>query len=264
MIKLGTNFTHEDDPKLISALSSTGQIQFAEILIDNFIYFDPYQIKDELNGLACSFHVMNSQWTTDPNFANSNLIQTLKKWLRVLNPIYVSDHLLMGFHDGSRLPLNVELNYDREHAFIVEQIAIYRNTIESQIFLENYPSYYRTSTCNQIEFFSMLFDRTRCGILFDFSNAFIAEHNVGCDWRSWLPIIKDVPAHFHIGGYSRIDERLLFDAHDGPVDASVVKQACDELEYLPHSTLVVERDANKDILSIADDLAQFAHLSLAS
>src|SRR5690242_18268593 len=59
---IGVNWTSPHNYPIISQLTETGDVDFCEILIDNFLIYEPEKIKESLPIPLCSFHIMNSHF----------------------------------------------------------------------------------------------------------------------------------------------------------------------------------------------------------
>ena len=107
----------------------------------------------------------------------------------------------------------------------------------------NYPSIISQPT-TQVQFFNEILSKTQCGLLFDISNAFIAERNTGQEKEAWYELTKKCQ-HFHIAGFEDGPQgEFLVDTHNQCIDESVLdylKQFAREHDI---KTISVERDDN--------------------
>ncbi len=111
---------------------------------------------------------------------------------------------------------------------------------------------------DQADFYARLVADTGCGVLFDLSNAVVAELNTGYPALRWLPVVRAMP-HFHIAGYRRTEGEpaLVIDSHDSPIaedTLAFLRTFERERGGLEGLTLVVERDANIDFDPWAADI----------
>ncbi|MCU7926978.1 MAG: DUF692 family protein [Candidatus Thiodiazotropha sp. (ex Dulcina madagascariensis)] len=255
---LGINWTSAASENVIRNLLENGDADFCELLLDNFIHLKPSSVREALGDVPVSFHIMRSRFLERDK---DNLLQIAKRirlWIDQLNPIYISDHLAQFTIDGRTLPLLAELNYDTCYPDVRDRVLFWQDILHSTILFENFPSTLDTDG-RQVDFYTNLLEETSCGLLFDISNSVIAELNCDAKTAQWLPLVSN-NHNFHIAGYRTTDgtPQLAIDTHDVPVSEKSFSFS-KEVLLSSHTddfqkTLVLERDANINYNSWADDL----------
>lgn len=218
-------------------------IDYIEITIDNFLFCDPLSIKKMVNNIPISFHIMNSKFIERDLDELKIISNKIKNFIDVLNPIYVSDHLLKFSHNGLNLPFLSEVNYIKDKDLIIERAIIWQNLLNSKIYFENYSSI-SSIGLHQPAFLVELVDKSDCGILFDISNAYIASKNLNKDTSMWDQVIE-ISKHFHVGGFSTFgDSGIYIDSHDRPIDIEAKKWLSEISRKI--ETLTIEYDHEID------------------
>lgn len=251
---LGINWSIPTKFSIIKSLLENRLANFCELLIDNFLHLPATQVLEYLPDTPLTFHIMTSRFIEQDIQQLKNLAKIIKPWIEVLKPLYVSDHLAKFTAGGVRLPKLAELNYREQFSHIAERVKIWQDLLECNLHLENYPSI-NTSTMPQAEFFDKLKNITGCELLFDFTNAHIAEINTGYNLSSWDSLLLTTK-HYHIAGYSWFDHssQLAMDTHDKKIGRSLYKILNDRKENI--TTLVLERDNNIHLDSYNSELQQ--------
>lgn len=252
---LGFNFTLNGTLGMVQQMLQERQIDYVELLIDNFLNMDPKELAD---AFACpvGFHIMLSRYLENDEEKLKKLADRIRIFIDELKPIYVSDHILYFTHHGRQLYHLGEIDYLREYASVRDKVIRWQDMLGSRLYLENYPSI-MDGGWDAPAFYERLSQETGCGVLFDASNAVCAMHNCGAPLDLWRDIIESTP-HFHVAGYGEayIEERVKVDSHDRGLSA-------DSLDFLrkmrssfdkPGATLTYERDFEIDYESISADL----------
>jgi hypothetical protein len=171
---------------------------------------------------------------------------------------------LRYYHNGRSFHFLGEVDY-RSYDIVRPRVERWQDLLGARIHLENYPSI-MDGGWDAPAFFSRLGRETGAGMLFDASNAIVAQHNCGAPVDLWTELIAST-RHFHVSSYgeSFIEPHAIADTHDRDL-------AADTLEFLrtesarfdkAGATMTYERDWNFDYDSICDDLrrlrAVFAH-----
>ena len=94
-MKIGVNWSGQRELPVLKDLLFRNDIDFIEILIDNFLHTDTDSINRIIDGRDCSFHIMNSQFLhkTISDLKNiSNLIT-----LTILESNYSDNDFMVGF-----------------------------------------------------------------------------------------------------------------------------------------------------------------------
>jgi methanobactin biosynthesis cassette protein MbnB len=254
-MQIGFNFTVGDTLALTQRLIHEQQIDYCELLIDNFLHVPPQELKD---AFACplGFHIMFSKFLENDAASLSLMAERLQEYIAVLQPLYVSDHIACFSHRGRQLHHLAELDYTRNYDRVCRRVIEWQAQLGQRLYLENYPSM-MDGGCAAPDFFERLIDDSGAGILFDVSNAICASRNCGMPPTAWRKLMAST-RHFHVGGYSRsiLAPHLALDTHDTAL-------ADDTLSFIaqhramfcrPGTTITYERDANLGYDDIVADL----------
>lgn len=234
---VGANISSGDS---IPVLQNKGSLDFVEILIDNYFHIDPYLLKEFLDDLNVAFHIMNSGFVFDKK-RMVYYTSKIKEFSRVLNPLYISDHLFYSkVHDFS-LKFPIEFDYSKDKQLILNSVDEYQTRLNDQVLFENFPSL-NYKYHSQSMFFKEMSKATGCGILFDVSNALIAELNSSEPVSDWFNL--DL-AYFHIGGFERIDG-VYVDTHNKIPNKKSI-EIFNNFFSNDAKTLILEWDFNQEI-----------------
>jgi len=236
-----------------------GRLPFVEILWDNYCHLDAYHLRDLLAPLAhqVSFHVMMSKFLQRSGDQLDCFLGRLREHVRVVRPVRVSDHLARFRLGNLNTVVPLELPY-RRVANVAHRIRRYQDAIGGQLLIENFASD-EPHGARQVEFVSELALRTGCGLLFDVSNAVVAELNGFLPVSAWRPLLAGAAIHCHVGGY-RLGQSgdLYHDSHDSPISPRTEVALGWVMETAQVATVCYERDYDKDARSLADDLRLLA------
>ena len=246
-MKIGVNWTAPDHLDLVKSLVREGKADFIEVLIDNFLSIPQKELSRTFDGIPVAFHIMNSQFLERAKDELEAIAKRIRDFSMALHPLYLSDHLGTFTFAGRRLPLMGEISYD-QFDFHVEKISRWQELLGGKIHLENYPSVLPSGR-GQKAYLERLLKKTGAGLLFDVSNAVVAELNAGVTGETWLSLAS-AATHFHIGGYSEetLGETIAIDSHDrGPSERSdsLLKKLVGCVPTAQETTLVVEWDFNR-------------------
>lgn len=257
-MKIGINWTNGLHCKLVSNLLKNANINLCEILIDNFLHYDPYELKEYLGETPVSFHIMRSHFLERNINDLLQLASRIKIFSDVLQPLYISDHVAKFTYEGKNLPFTFEINYEQSYEQAVERVKFWQDCFGTVLYLENFPSQQAEFGRAQIDFFKRLINETEANILFDISNAIVAQHNCNVNPLDWLPILKKTN-HFHLGSYSFTEGaiRIAIDTHDQPVSEdtlSYLRKIASVINSNKGATLIVERDHNLNLSEWINDV----------
>ncbi|TGW14583.1 DUF692 family protein [bacterium NHP-B] len=258
-MRVGVNWTSPHNADLIKRLVDTGEVDFCELLIDNFLIYEPEVLLEALPTKACAFHIMNSHFLHRELGELKDYAKRIRVFAKVLNPIYVSDHVGVFAHNGKQLPFMMEVVYDNFSSVFSQKVKQWAELLECTVFYENFPSY-EIQRPTQVEFFRRIQgDLSPClNILFDVSNAILAEKN-GCEaLLLWHDIAEKTP-HLHLGSYRKAGKTSYYlDSHDRavPQEGLIFLQTID----LSQKTIVVERDYNLNFEAWSQDIGRVRHL----
>ncbi|EPP22583.1 DUF692 family multinuclear iron-containing protein [Vibrio fluvialis] len=242
-MKVGINWSGQRELTCIKELFENRDIEFVELLIDNFLTTDVNSIKEILKGRPCAFHIMNSQFLHRDELELKNMAQIINTLIADLKPIYISDHIGKCYHNEQALPQMLEVNYVKDTEWVLEKLTYWSSLLHGQLLLENYPSIIPQST-TQVSFFKEILSKTQCGLLFDLSNAFIAEKNTGQKKEAWHELTKECQ-HFHIAGFEDGPEgEFLVDTHNQCINELVLDYLVQFAREHDIQTISVERDDN--------------------
>jgi uncharacterized protein (UPF0276 family) len=242
---LGMNITSAESFAWARRFHQEGLVEFYELLVDNFLHLDPARVREEIGGVPVAFHIMSSRFLTAPNEQREAMTRTLRAWVDELDPLYVSDHLLVAEAAGRLLPEPIESDYDDPR--VAAEAGRWCADLGGALLLENFPSLSRRGR-GQAALFASLQAGHDIRPLFDFSNAVVAEANGADAVELWFEADLEISA-CHISGYrpSSVAPGVLIDSHDGPVSErswNLLRRFIDA-GRAPRS-LVVERDGRLD------------------
>lgn len=259
---VGVNYTSSRHFPLFRELIDSGCVDYVEILIDNFLTVPAQSILEKFENIPIAFHIMNSQFFESDPQRLSAIAAPLRSLIREIKPLYVSDHVGCFTHNGCVLPVLGEYDY-RKIEPAIASVDRWQELLGTRIILENFPSYTADGFA-QPDFFRTLLDKTGAGLLFDISNAVVAEHNAKVAPGAWDTLI-DACDHFHAGGYSEspYPPLMLLDTHDRKLsDATHAAIAAIMARREPKaSTLTIEFDRNIQMESWKEELQRIAALS---
>tara|TARA_B100001248_G_scaffold262454_1_gene258533 strand:- start:24 stop:479 length:456 start_codon:yes stop_codon:yes gene_type:complete len=136
----GINFTTPDNYAAVKHLVVNKNVDFIELMVDNFLHLDPNQFLDEFGSdTPYSFHIMSSMPFDQELSDLKTLGAKIRKFVEILKPIYVSDHLAHFKTNGKFLPKTIEVDYTKKEEYI-QKIALWSDILESKIYFENFPS----------------------------------------------------------------------------------------------------------------------------
>ena len=245
-------------PETRAVLAECGlpdRLKTIEILWDNYCSLDPARLRDDLATHAdeVMIHIMWSRFLEIDDDAFTDYLRRLRHHVDVLRPTVVSDHLCRFTFDGLFVAAGQEIAYDRID-FVSERVARYQDAIRQRLLVENTASVEHPAQ-RQIAFLDELIRRTRCGMLFDISNAVVGELN-GCGAvTEWLPLVAGRDLRCHVGSYSHDDEvDCYLDTHDSAVSDETARALPLVLAAANVASLTYERDFNRSVGAIARDV----------
>lgn len=252
---IGFNFTLNGTIGMVQEMVQKRQIDYVEILIDNFLNIDPKELADAFN-CPVAFHIMLSKYLENDDDSLKAFAKRLRVFIDELKPIYVSDHILYFSHNGRQLYHLGEVDYVREYDRVRDGVARWQEMIGERLHVENYPSI-MDGGWDAPAFFERLTQETGAGVLFDASNAVCAMHNCGAPVELWRKVIETTK-HFHVAGYGEafIEERVKVDSHDrelSPATLDFLRRMRESFDK-PGATITYERDFEIDYDSISNDL----------
>lgn len=248
----------EDFPLYEEVLGNVNRgepLEFVEILWDNYIHLDPHLIAKHTQrlGRAIAIHVMWSRFLETDETELTGFLRRLGEHVRVLNPIYVSDHLCR-FHLGNTyLSVPLEAHYD-DYPHLRERVLRYQDAIERPLLLENYASN-EIHGQRQLATLDRLVRDTSCGVLFDISNARAAELNGILPVSAWTDWLAGRKTRCHVGSFSfRQSTQLHHDTHDQPLDPAVLEELRRLCRTGGIESVCYERDYSVSAAAVIADL----------
>ncbi|BBU60479.1 hypothetical protein MSC49_04140 [Methylosinus sp. C49] len=260
-MQIGFNFTLNATLDMVQRMIKTRQIDYCELLIDNFLHVPPKELETTLD-CPIAFHIMFSKFLESDDEVLGKLAKRIRILIDALNPIYVSDHLLRFTHEGRCFYNLGEIDYETQFDAVRQRVEKWQDLLGRRLYLENFPSIMEGGW-DAPAFYRRLSKETGAGVLFDASNAVCAKHNCGAPLDLWNDIIETTQ-HFHVAGYAQ-----SFSAPHVIVDAHDREMAPDTIEFLssmrssfdkPGATITYERDINIDYDSIAVDLQRLREI----
>lgn len=248
-MQFGVNWISPKTLPIIRSLIDQCVADFCEIMVDNFAHLPPAMIREALPHTPIALHIVRSRFLEKSSQDLRELARSLRPWINDLEPLYVSDHLAQfATTNGRYLPFTTELDYKNIYSHVRQRILEWQSLLDRQILFENYASLHGTEV-TQSDFFEKLLQETNAGLLFDFSNAYIAQYNQVGDAALWNRLAQETKC-FHVAGF-RIDQstKLAMDTHDAPIADQVLKMMKHHFaarRNLDDATIVVEFDANID------------------
>ena len=256
---IGVNWIAPHTLPAIRALIDQGSADFCEIMVDNFIHLPAKEIKMALPDVPIALHIVASRFLEKPLDEIESLAIHLRRLIHDLQPIYVSDHLIQFTDEaGRRLPMIAEWDYDQHYSHIKNRVLLWQELLGANVLFENHASITSRGK-NQAEFYEKLIHDTHASLLFDFSNAHIAELNQICQATSWDAHIRQT-AHFHVAGF-KLDSTsgLALDTHDEPIADAVLTSMQTYFaqdEHKENRTIVLECDANVDLATWENEIVR--------
>ena len=196
-------------------------------------------------------------------------LQRLKQLMGWLKPASFSEHLAWSTHDNHYLNDLLPLPYTGQTLNrVIDHVAQVQETLGCQMLLENPASYlgFAESTIEEVEFLSLITQRTGCGLLLDVNNVFISANNQNtCPYAyiDHFPLASVGEIHL-AGHHQNVDETgspLFIDSHD----CEVAEPVWSLYEYTvkrtgPKPTLIEWDSAVPDWATLAAEALRIAPL----
>jgi uncharacterized protein (UPF0276 family) len=201
---------------------------------------------------------------------NPNYLAELKKLVRRVNPLWVSDHLCWtGVHGTNTHDLLPLPYHEQALKHVVRQIRQVQDFLERPLLIENVSSYvgYNDSTLNEWDFLRAVCEEADCLLLLDVNNVYVSAFNHGFDPLTYL---RAIPAQrvqqVHLAGHTHNGDHII-DTHDHPIVDPVwdlYRAAC---EHLGEVATMIERDAHipplPEVLAELDEARRIARSVVA-
>jgi uncharacterized protein (UPF0276 family) len=255
----GLGFRHEYGAHIHEQQPALG---FLEVITENFLEPGgrPRQVLRALRErypIVCH-GVSLSIAATDP--LDELYLQKLDRFVRELEPSWVSDHLCFTRHGGHNSHDLLPVPYTEEAVgHVVARIQTVQDRLHRPLVLENLSNYlaFVASEMEEQDFFAEVIARSGCRMLLDVNNVFVSSFNLG---RDPLRFLAGIPLgavqQIHLAGHED-KGRYLFDTHDRDVRPEVLalyRAACERFGPVP---TMIERDGNFPEFSVLyDELMQ--------
>ena len=213
-------------PHINELLTTTPDIPWLEILIDNFLVeggLVPVQLEHICKQYPVTFHGVGlSLGSVDP--VNLEYLGKIKRLMRDYSVAWLSEHACFTSVDGYYSHDLLPIPYTEESLMhMAKRVIQVQDFLGARILVENVSGYlqYSESMLSEVEFMSELADRADCYLLVDVNNIYVNHKNLGIDA---IEYIKQLPhdrvKEIHLAGFDKRDGYLL-DAHNNPVSEPV-------------------------------------------
>ena len=235
-------------------------LPFVEILWDNYCHLEPEKILEYLSQFSdrVALHIMWSRFLERDQEEFEAFLNHLQHHVNIIQPVYISDHLCQFSLNNVALYKGIELDYlNMDLELVRDRVQQYQESIGRQLLLENFASE-DSKGKEQVEFIAELIAETNCGLLFDISNAIVAEKNNILSMSEWFPLFAYLDSlHCHVGSYSYHEkESCYYDTHD----SNLSRETLDDIKTISTSfhinTLCYEREHHRTSADMANDMNQ--------
>jgi len=244
-------------------LDGRPEIGWVEIHSENYFGeggYDLHVLERVRRDYPVSLHGVGLGLGSAEGIADTHLAR-LKRLVRAIEPIYVSEHLCwtaaLGRHFNDLLPLA----YTGDAlALVAGRVQRLQDLLGRRVLVENVSTYleFRASEMSEGEFIGELVRRTGCGVLLDVNNLFVNQVNHGSDARAEMRAIPaDSVAEFHLAGH-HVAEHCVIDHHGDRVAEAVWRLYDEALERFGPVPTLIEWDTDIPALEVLLDEAHKA------
>ena len=180
-------------------------------------------------------------------------LKELKKLIKRLNPMIVSDHLsfsaLEGRHSHSLLPLP---RTEETVKFLSTKIAHVQNELGRSLALENISRYvtYEQDELSEIEFTNAVLNESGCQLLLDVNNLYVTCINEGLNpEKELLSLEKNRVVQYHIAGHQNC-EHYLYDTHSGSIHPEVWNLLSLAIRRHGEHPIILEQDDHEALATV--------------
>lgn len=207
-----------------------------------------------------SFHGVGMSLAAD-EAPDEEHLAALKRLVDRYQPMLISEHLAWSMRQGVYAPDLLPFPRTRQAlARITDNIDRMQSVLGGQVLIEN-PSLYLPLTGHEfgeVEFLSMLVQRTGCGLLMDVNNVYVSANNLGFSAEAYLDSVPaDAVSEIHLAGHA-VDAReglsLLIDTHGAPVAETVWALYVRLIDRIGRRPTLIERD--DDVPAFSDLLVE--------
>jgi len=249
---LGLRPTHYND--IIATPPAASGIDWFEILSENYMVpgGKPLAMLDRIRrDYPVVMHGVSMSIGT-PQGPSDDYLRELKKLMRRVEPLWVSDHLCWTGTHGANMHDLFPLPYTEEAvATVVRNVRRVQDYLERPLLLENVSSYlsFDSDTFQEWDFVAAVAEESDSLILLDVNNVYVSSVNHGFNPIAYLDAL---PARrvqqIHLAGHS-VQEGCIIDTHDQAVADPVWALYAQALRRFGKVATMIERDDNIPPLS---------------
>ncbi|ELX11357.1 UPF0276 family protein [Janthinobacterium sp. HH01] len=249
---LGLRPAHYND--IIATPPAASGIDWFEILSENYMVpgGKPLAMLDRIRrDYPVVMHGVSMSIGT-PQGPSDEYLRELKKLMRRVEPLWVSDHLCWTGTHGANMHDLFPLPYTEEAvATVVRNVRRVQDYLERPLLLENVSSYlsFDSDTFQEWDFVAAVAEESDSLILLDVNNVYVSSVNHGFNPMTYL---KALPAQrvqqIHLAGHS-VQEGCIIDTHDQAVADPVWALYAQALRRFGKVATMIERDDNIPPLS---------------
>ncbi|WP_444848467.1 MNIO family bufferin maturase [Duganella caerulea] len=180
-----------------------------------------------------------------PQGPSDDYLRELKKLVRRVEPLWVSDHLCWTGTHGTNMHDLFPLPYTEEAvAIVVRNVRRVQDYLERPLLLENVSSYlsFEADTLQEWDFVAAVAEESDSLILLDVNNVYVSSVNHGFNPITYLDAL---PARrvqqIHLAGHS-VQEGCIIDTHDQAVADPVWALYAQALRRFGKVATMIERD----------------------
>ncbi|BFM10914.1 hypothetical protein R50072_10670 [Simiduia litorea] len=219
-------------PHILSLISGSPQLDFVELLSDNWINASGvnYQLLEKIRAtFPVALHgVSLNIGGTDP--LDETYLQSLKNLAEICRASVISDHLCFTRSGAIHLCDLAPLAFNnRMLDWVCHRVDAIQQFLGQTIALENTCRYWLwpNQTLNEAQFLNRLAEKTGAKLIADLSNCWINQHNAkhhgwpDADAQRWIDSINPKHlAYIHLGGFHQQDQWLV-DSHSAAIASPV-------------------------------------------
>jgi uncharacterized protein (UPF0276 family) len=239
---LGLRTTHY--PEILAAKQD---VDWFEILSENYMIRGgrPLAILDTI---AADYPIVMhgvSMSIGSPDGPPMEYLLELKKLMKRVQPLWVSDHLCWTGVHGNNMHDLLPLPYTEETiAQVARNVRRVQDVLERPLVLENVSSYlsYSSDTLTEWDFVAAIAEESDSLILLDVNNIYVSSVNHGFDPLTYL---RAIPANrvqqIHLAGHHNYGTHII-DTHDHPIVDPVWQLYASALRHVGMVASMIERD----------------------
>jgi uncharacterized protein (UPF0276 family) len=235
--------------EIIDSPTAAQDIDWFEILSENYMVAGgkPLAMLDRIRwDYPMVMHGVSMSIGTPQGPSHDYLVE-LKKLMRRVQPLWVSDHLCWTGTHGTNMHDLFPLPYTEEAvAAVVRNVKRVQDYLERPLLLENVSSYlsFESDTFQEWDFVAAVAEESDSLILLDVNNVYVSSVNHGFDPLVYLDAL---PRHrvqqIHLAGHS-VQEGCIIDTHDREVSDPVWTLYAEALRRFGPVATMIERDDN--------------------